>query len=320
MFEVLETARWVAEKSSRVRIDPESIVRFSHTIFTSKPSPPAWDSIHHFQGREEDMVAYLFVLDTLNFCFWPPSGRLRWEVFYGSRFYSGYYALALALKKVLESGSPLTQAQFLAFVSLSQLEDVLQGHGGLQLMDHRLENLRELGRVLLERFEGQFKRVIAEADGSSVRLVRILAENFSSFNDFAGYENKKIYFFKRAQLLVSDLHGALQGKGWGHFHDLEQLTAFADYKLPQVLRQLGILIYTAELAEKVDRMILLEPGGPEEVEIRANTIWAVELIRQALRTRGKEIRAMEIDWLLWNLGQGDQYRQKPYHRTITIYY
>jgi Queuosine salvage protein len=320
MFEVLDTARRVAENSSRVRIDPESIVRFIHSILARKPYQPVWDSAHHFQGEEEEMVAYLFVLDTLNFCFWPMPGRLRWEVFYGSRFYSGYYALALALKKALESGSPLTQAQFLACVSGSQLEEVLQGHGELQLMDHRLENLRELGRVLLERFEGQVNRVIAEADGSSVRLVRILAENFSSFNDVARYENKKIYFFKRAQLLVSDIHGALQGKGRGHFHDLEQLTAFADYKLPQVLRQLGILMYTAELAEKVDRMILLEPGGQEEVEIRANTIWAVELIRQALRTRGRETRATEIDGLLWNLGQNDQYRQKPYHRTVTIYY
>jgi hypothetical protein len=99
-----------------------------------------------------------------------------------------------------------------------------------------------------------------------------------------------------------------------------ELTAFADYKLPQVLRHAGILTYEAALASKVDRMVHLGPGSPEEVEIRANTVWAVELIKQELKRRGKNLKAFEIDWLLWNLGQREPFRAKPYHRTVSIYY
>jgi hypothetical protein len=99
-----------------------------------------------------------------------------------------------------------------------------------------------------------------------------------------------------------------------------QLTAFADYKLPQVLRHLGILHYEKELARKVDEGILLEPGGAEEVEIRANTIMAVELIRQELAREENGMRAFEIDWFLWNMGQHESFRVKPYHRTSTIFY
>jgi len=70
----------------------------------------------------------------------------------------------------------------------------------------------------------------------------------------------------------------------------------------------------------VDAHVLLEAGSPEEVEIRANTIVAVEMLRQKLSRRGWECRAFEIDWILWNLGQEDRFREKPYHRTVTHYY
>ena len=43
----------------------------------------------------------------------------------------------------------------------------------------------------------------------------------------------------------------LQGQGLGAFHDIERLTMFADYRVPVVLRQLGILQYSGQLASKV---------------------------------------------------------------------
>jgi hypothetical protein len=121
-------------------------------------------------------------------------------------------------------------------------------------------------------------------------------------------------------LFAADLHGALEGKGLGSFRDMEELTAFADYKLPQVLRHVGALDYSMGLTEKVDRMICLDPGSEEEVEIRTNTIWAVELIHREMKRLGKEVSASQIDRLLWNLGQDDEFRARPYHRTLTIFY
>jgi predicted dithiol-disulfide oxidoreductase (DUF899 family) len=150
--------------------------------------------------------------------------------------------------------------------------------------------------------------------------VELLAGDFSSFRDQAVYQGESVFFYKRAQLFAADLHGALFGKGLGSFRDIKELTAFADYKLPQVLRHVGVLEYAPALMEKVDRMIHLTPGGEEEVEIRASTLWAVELIRREMNNLGKDRTASEIDWLLWNLGQDDRFRAKPYHRTVTIFY
>ena len=86
------------------------------------------------------------------------------------------------------------------------------------------------------------------------------------------YEGERVLFYKRAQICVADLAGSFGGEGWGRFHDLDPLTAFADYKVPQVLRRLGILRYDAR--RWPDRSNALEPipaGSEPEVEIRAAT-------------------------------------------------
>ena len=320
MFEVLETAWNVAEKSRHVRINHEALEKFSQELAEGGLPGPNWDAEHHFKGSDEETVAYLLAVDTVNFCFWPPPGQKKWEILYKGKPYSGYYGLAVSFKKALESGIPLGDASFLAALTLKQLDDIFSGKGVLQLLDERLANLRELGRVLLSKYRGQACELVAAAGGSAIRLVQMLGRDFPSFRDQATYEGESVFFYKRAQLFAADLHGALGGKGLGSFTDMKELTAFADYKLPQVLRHMGIFDYAASLSEKVDRMIYLEPGSEEEVEVRASTIWAVELIRKELKEKGKNLTAPEIDWTLWNLGQDDAFRAKPYHRTVTIFY
>jgi hypothetical protein len=172
----------------------------------------------------------------------------------------------------------------------------------------------------LDQYAGQATRLVEEAANSALGLARLLANKLASFRDTARYQGRRVFFYKRAQIVTADLHGAFQGRGWGQFEDMDRLTAFADYKLPQVLRHLGILQYEQDLAERVDSQTFIDAGSPEEVAIRANTIWAVELIRQALEEKGLRLRASQIDWMLWNLGQEDSYRAKPYHRTLTVFY
>ena len=44
---------------------------------------------------------------------------------------------------------------------------------------------------------------------------------------------------------------ALQGKSYGEFRDIDHLTMFADYRVPAVLREFGILTYSSALAQQV---------------------------------------------------------------------
>ena len=320
MQEVLDTAQNVVRISSQVRIEEEALNRLCKKIVEDRITVPAWNLRYHFDGRGRDRVFYLLVLDSLNFCFWPAPGKVKWEIDCKSEKLSGYYALATALKKALESGIPITKADYLAELSLGKLKQILGGRGELQLLKDRVKILNELGQLLLEEYGGEATRLVESAGMSAVKLVRLLVEKLSSFQDVAQYLGHTVFFYKRAQIFAADLHGAFSGREWGSFNDMDRLTAFADYKLPQVLRHVGILRYAQALAQKVDQKMLLTSGSPDEVEIRANTIWAVELMRQELNRMGRDLRAFEIDWILWNMGQDLAFKVRPYHRTVSIYY
>jgi hypothetical protein len=158
------------------------------------------------------------------------------------------------------------------------------------------------------------------ASGSAVRLVCGIVSHFPSFRDEAFYRTGSVHFWKRAQIFASDLFTAFDGKGYGDYHDMDRLTAFPDYKLPQVLRELGIISYSHGLASRIDAMEYLQAGSEEEVEIRAMTVWAVEGLRKGFKEGGQTLTSPRVDGWLWQLGQLDAFRKHPYHRCRTIYY
>lgn len=319
-WKVQKTAEFVAKKSKEVRIDREALVRFVHNLFTEGLTLPPWNRTYHFCGKPEDMVCYLFVLDSINFCFWPELKKRKWEFAYHSQRLSGYYALAASIKIAIEEGVPITDARYLAEISLNELKQILGGKGELQLLEERRTSLNQLGKVLLEDYKGSACNLVEDSGKSAVRMVELLCKKLESYRDRCEYSGERVFFYKRAQILVADLYGAFEGSGFGSFMDMDMLSCFADYKLPQVLRHLGILCYSQSLAEKVDQGVLLKAGCPQEVEIRGCTIWAVELIREELKRTGIDVRAFEIDWVLWNMGQHREFKVKPYHRTLTISY
>jgi len=139
-------------------------------------------------------------------------------------------------------------------------------------------------------------------------------------NDVATLDGHTVAFYKRAQLAAAMLYEAFEGKGLGDLRRTEELSMFADYKLPQVLRRLSILRYAPHLAERVDRREPLATGSREEVEIRAATVWAGDLVRQAIVPRFPQVTALHVDYWLWRAGQVQGPDVRPYHRARTIYY
>ncbi len=260
------------------------------------------------------------MLDVLNHCFWPDPGQPTWTVAHEGNEWSGYWGLAASLKRAVDEGVPITSAEFLSDISDDDLTRVFRGEGEIPLFEERLANLREAGRILKRDWGGDVVNLVESARGSGAELAGRVVAAFPSFRDEARYDGRTVRFWKRAQLLVSDLHQAFGGTGFGAFNDVQVLTAFADYKLPQVLRALGILSYEPALEGIIDGMHDLDAGSPDEVEIRAMTIWAVEEIRKAFRRAGHALTSAAVDQWLWQLGQLDPFRKKPYHRCRTIYY
>jgi Potential Queuosine, Q, salvage protein family len=286
------------------------------------PEQAGLDVLHFFDGTART-VNWVLVLDALNFCFWGEPGQPRWQIEWHGQVLDGYNALAAALSQAVDWGYPIWDADYLASMTENTLAEILRpvtGSPRIPLFEARLANVREVGRVLLDRYDGQFASAVLLADRSAVSLVLLLAREFASFRDTATWQGMSVPFYKRAQICVADLSTAFGGRDWGTFVDLDQLTAFADYKLPQLLRRHGVVVFSAELAERVDRRLAILAGSQEEVEIRSATIWGVEWLRDELVSQGITRPASAIDYRLWSDSQSEAPDGRPYHRTRTIYY
>jgi hypothetical protein len=254
---------------------------------------PGWDHRRHYSG--DHIVEYVLVLDTLNFSFWG-SGR-------------GYWQLAESLRDAFQGGDPLWEADRLLELDEAGLTAVI---GELPLMGRRVAALKEVAAFAVREARGELAGLVPP---SAPELAGLLSRNLESFRDVAVYGELEVPFLKRAQIVAADLWGS----GAIAFPDVDQLTCFADYKLPQALRHLGALEYTEHLARKVDDWVELEPGSPQEVEIRAATVVAVEELRDRLAAAGRELMAVEVDSLLWEFAQG-LFPVRPHHRVRTIFY
>jgi hypothetical protein len=96
---------------------------------------------------------------------------------------------------------------------------------------------------------------------------------------------------------------------------------FADYRIPQILLEVGIFEYDSKLLGKIIEKQELLPHSHEEIEIRANTIIAVEKMKEEFKKKYKrDILSLEVDYLLWNEGERLRKDMKPHHRVLTIFY
>jgi hypothetical protein len=230
--------------------------------------------------------------------------------------------LAAALHRGLhEDGTPLWDARWMAGLDRHGLDYLLRGEGRPPpLMAERLTHVRQAGDVLLRRWDGEFANLIEVCHGDAVQLALGFAAEFPSFRDEALWNGQRVKFYKRAQIGAADLSRLLPHDRLGRLHGLARLTAFADYKVPQVMRREGLLLLSPALAQRIGAREPLAPGGEEEVAIRAATIWGCEWLARALSgERGRPIPPMDVDYALWCAGQ-DKSGLPPYHLTRTVYY
>jgi hypothetical protein len=192
-----------------------------------------------------------------------------------------------------------------------------------ELMALLARSLRDLGRYVLERFDGSLAALVSAADHRAEALASLLLA-LPSFRDVATYHGRSVPLLKRAQLASADLAAALEGHPLGRFDDLDRLTLCADNLVPHVLQVEGVLDYDPALVARIRRGELLTPGCEEEVEIRALAVHAGEQIVDRLRARGgpggAPVTAAGLDSLLWHRGQQPTYKAIPRHRCRTLFY
>ncbi|KAG2492024.1 hypothetical protein HYH03_009753 [Edaphochlamys debaryana] len=314
---VKATTAYVAENATHVSISAKGIQAtvdgISLETLRELVSPKAYNTDIHYVDGGPLTVQYLLVVDALNFCFWPDE-ELEYE------------QLSTGVKAALEADPTALDAEKLMWITGEGVRQLLGWKRDVPLQEERARLLREVGSSLVRHFRGSAARMVEAAGGSALALMALVAQVFPGFRDHTIYKGRQIFLYKRAQIFVGDVYGAFGGEGLGAFWDIDQLTMFADYRVPVVLRTMGILDYSQGLEDKIQRREQLPPGGEEEVEIRACTVVAVERLREALAakfvgTPGARLpHAIQLDWWLWETGERERLRHPPHHRTLTTFY
>lgn len=276
-----------------------------------------WDNekVHYSEAEHEPELSaqYILVLSALNFCFWPLEGF-------------EYSDLASGLRDVLLRDRNAFDADRLMQVDEGTLCKWLR-NDNIPMVTERARLVREIGFGLYGIFDGKASNLIRAAQKSASQLVRLVTQHFPGFRDMYidPGTGEQIYLLKRAQIFVADVYGCFGGKGLGEFTDMQKLTMFADYRVPQILREYGILTYDDELSRLVDQSIMIPAGSQMEIDIRAATIQSVEMIRTELSNKHRiRVKSLEIDWLLWQQGEElvklGANKIGQHHRTLTIFY
>jgi hypothetical protein len=312
--EIREACAFVAERSTSVRVLGDQIGPYADSLVASGAVPRGTRSTFVRSGTTnvlrvgQNEAAYWLTLDAINFgSGWFPTLRKRSEP-------TGYRTIAAGLRRRFDQHGPWTAGE-LAEIDVDTLAAVLDQDPQHELLKLFSNSLRDLGGHLLSDSGGSFTALVDGAGGSAVALVEQLA-GWDSFADASPYGGRTVPFLKRAQIAAADLSRA----GVAAFDDLPALTLFADNLVPHVLRLDGVLGFAPELVARIDRGELIVHGSPEEVEIRACAVHAVELIVAAALAAGVNPTAAQIDEALWNRGQGTDYKSVPRHRSRTIAY
>ncbi|MBV8386986.1 MAG: hypothetical protein JO155_09370 [Acidimicrobiia bacterium] len=290
--DVRAACAFVAERAALVRIDDAALENLAQSVRSEPVAEP--DRLD---------VDFALTFNAVNFgSGWHPyMSKLRGK--------SGNVTLSTLLRKRFDADGAFTAAE-LARVTADDCARVFGQHLHPpvdELMGLFAQSWNDLGRFLLDRFDGSFSGLVESVGDSGVRLVALLQE-MPMYRDVASYSGRPVPLLKRAQISASDIGG---------FADLNTLTLFADNLIPHVLRIEGVLVLDDDLAADIDAQRLLEPGGQAETELRAVAVHAVE--RMVAELDGA-VAARQLDNLLWRRGQEPRFKATPRPRARTIYY
>ncbi len=307
---VLQSTKCVITNLKYVSINDSALDKLAKKVEQRiKAGLPDRDDEFFTVGNYQQDVQLVFLENVVNFCFWSEKGKEKWKVKFDGVEDDGASALRLVFERAIKEMVPVLDAEYLKNMTLSDVKNIFRPSNGIEipLIEKRHENLVEAGKVLSDKFNGHFLNLIKQANFDAVEISKNTIQYFKSFDDSFG----EIKLYKRAQLNAFDIAQIPNNK---EITNTDSLTAMADYKLPQLLRFMGVLKYSNDLANRIDNYVLIDQNSEEEIEIRSATVWAVQKVAQKLN-----ISAGLADRAIWWLSRELDINQL-YHRSYSIYY
>lgn len=295
---------FVSENSKHVTINKDKLIEFSSHM--KNINLDHWLSSSPFGLLDlstEKIINFLLLYESINFSFW---GKHKWEVETSEGKLDGSSALLYVMLEYIKNNESFD----FSMITRKEFNNILKGNVKIPLFEERYRNIKQVSDVINKKMNSNFYEFIKDIN-SDDELFNVIINNFSCFKDERNYKGEKIYFYKLAQLLTSDIFFIKSIKD-GIKVDCNNLIGCADYKIPQVLRALDILNYNEELANLIDNNYEIEENSDYEVEIRANMIRVILDLEKQLKSKSNCIL---INDYLYSQKNNIKLEFKPYHLT-----
>lgn len=312
MYNVYEEIKYVSDNGKYVKINYQKLDEFISNFDT--PNYKHWFADFDLNLTEKEKILLVFIIESINFCFWQ---KPKYKILYHNEEVKGSEALFLRIIDEVEKNKNFLKIEYLHNLSFQDFKKIFLGvDSELSLIDTRYKLFRDTVNTIYEKNNIFYDELFSVR--SDYELLNYITDRFKYFNDSSEYKGKIIHFNKRATLLVNDLFYVSDtiNKNIGNVNNL---FGCADYGIPRTLRTYDILEYNKELSEIVDNEIEIEHNNEMEIEIRANMLYVLEIIRKKLQEKGVIINSVELDNLIWQTGRKKK-NILPYHHTTTIFY
>lgn len=306
-------------------------------------------------------ISRILAYNVMNFSFFPDKGCSRWfirdeqtgknigdddEAFAIVASLkrwerSGHYEHWLQAQGATSAGICWADGNYMESLTLEDIRSLFQpaeGAGALPLLELRLKCLHSLASGLYRKMSlHDFLELCQKEsgfghEGSSTEgygpmkvghFVSLLCRHVPAFRDLRRAEGSNVIleFAKRPQLTIGMLHG----DSLVRFADMDNVTVFSDYRLPQLFRSKGIIEVLNGCTPGDDEELWINAHLPLETALRAATLVVAEQMRQQLnlrRSNGKPVQPADLDYYLWQITVDLDAKGEllPFHKTRTFSY
>jgi hypothetical protein len=260
----------------------------------------------------------------MNFAFTDFTTGVKFETDYMGKRWCDSEAMLACLHRAINAGIPFFSGEYLSKVTRKDLESVFAGTIEMPMLDERVVLFNEVGRVLVEKYQGRYSnfvrscapRLYANGDG----LLERLTTEFPRFRDVSMYHGSEVHIYKLAQLGIWGMHLALSPRGAWKLEDAENLTAFADYIVPVGLRVMNIFEYAPELEKQINDLVEVKRDSEAEIELRASSIYVIAKLTEEINKRRPGMDPLlqpQVDFRFWKTYHATHW---PHHLTKTVMY
>ncbi len=270
--------RQVVEDDLKVRLEKYQSNRTGNPLSILSISP----------GNEIGLILFY---NTVNFCYRDPhTGQ---DFVYHNRAGHSLKSTAAMMAALLESGLEWNQLEQVAAITPSQWQRMfqLEAPNVLYLGMQRRERVTGLAKYLQQQ---GFDTVMEFIEANQFEVLKLTA----ALKDSGFFEDE---FLKRLQVALKRIDGILAERMDRRLAGMHLLTCMADYSIPQLLYNIGVLELNDNLRRQLVNQEPILPESREELALRAAVVVIAEPLAQQMG-----MTEAQLNNLLWEYAVSEE--------------